>query len=327
MGTLTTFLLGIVLIQKIEYRIIEKWIIILGCVQFFFGVWSLLSFSSLSFLGHFFLPEKVMNAMFQFHQEGRNTGINSQTSPFAFYLSQLLGVLYIKYYEYITWKKIILCIPILLVLFTTSRRGALIATFAGIFLCRSLINKYSVQRFFVVVLLSLVLVIGTVKGLMFLGIDFSVFDRFSIENIDFSDYNSVNELSSSRLSLIVNAYRFFTQTPILGKGFKFFFETMGQDVHNTFLQLLCESGVLGFGIFICFFIYNMSNTLLIIKRSGCKYKEILYSFYMQFFFLIMCFIENPISDRYIFLAYIIAVALLYNFMLQSKCCKYKCFNI
>ena len=318
LGTLTTFLIGIALIQKVEYEIIERWIIIFGCVQFFFGLWYLLSFSSLLAIFQYFLPENVLTAMREFHVDGRNTGINAQTFPLAFYLIQLLGVLFIKYRCRINLQFVFLSLLILFVLFTTSRRGALVFSFIGIFSCWVIVKKYSLIKMIMLGGIALLGVFVFIEGLKIVGLNFEIFDRFDISTVKLMDYDSVNELSSSRLSLIVHAYNFFNESPVWGKGFKFFFDAKGQDVHNTYLQLLCESGIVGAVILLSFFLYNLIKTLSIIKQYHVIPKDIIYSFYGQFFFLSMCFIENPFSDRYFFLSYMIAVSLMYKRLLEKQ---------
>ena len=323
LGTLTTLLLGIVLIQKINYDVIEKWIFVWGGVHLFFGFWNLLSFSSLYSLIHYFLPEKVLIAMQAFHVEGRNTGINSQTFPLAFYLIQTLGVLFIKYRNRINWKIFFYILMILFVLFTTSRRGALLFSFIGIFFCWGISRRYSLIKYVAIgfgLLMGIVLIIKALSGL---GIDFQIFDRFDISEISFSDYNALNELSSSRLSLIINAYDFFCERPLFGQGFKFFYNTIGQDVHNTYLQFICESGIIGSIVMLSFFLFNIYKTVLFMRLQNFVDNEIIFSFYGQLFFLVMCFIENPFSDRYFFLSYIISVSFIYKRLLQDKlksCC-------
>lgn len=318
LGTLTTFLIGIALIQKIEYRIVEKWIIILGFVQLFFGLWSFFSFSSLTLLCQYILPSSVLSEMKAFHSEGRNTGINSQTSLLAFYLVQLIGVLFIKYKDKINFKFIFLIIIILLILVTTNRRGALVFTFIGVFSCWIMVKKYSFAKLIISGVIALVSLFFIIQGLGKLGFSSQIFDRFNVFAIDLSDYNSVNELASSRLSLIVHAFDFYSERPILGQGFKFFFEERGQDVHNTYLQLLCESGIMGTTIMLLFFLSNIIRTISMAKRYENIPKDILYSFYIQFFFLIMCFIENPFSDRYFILSYVIAISLMYNRLFKER---------
>jgi hypothetical protein len=318
LGTLTTFLIGMALMQKVEYEVIERWIIVFGCIQLFFGLWYLLSFSSLMAIFQYVLPENVLVAMREFHADGRNTGINSQTFPLAFYLVQLLGILFIKYRCRLNLRFVFLSLVILLILFTTSRRGALVFSFAGIFACWVIVKKYSFFKFLMIGSVVLLSIFIFIKGLGILGLNFPILDRFDVSAVSLTDYESVNELSSSRLSLIVHAYHFFSERPLLGQGFKFFFETKGQDVHNTYLQFLCESGIIGTCMLLSFFLYNLTKTVSIIKQYVRVPKDIVYSFYGQFFFLIICFIENPFSDRYFFLSYIVAVSLMYRRLLKEK---------
>lgn len=317
-GTIISLFICLGLIQKINYRIVEKLVIIFGVVHLFFAIWYLVSFSSLFGLFNHILPKDTIWGMLEFHSQGKNVGINSQTSSLAYYLSLLLGILYIKYREHLKINVLFLILLAIVALLSTSRRGAFVFSMLGIFTLFIFYKKYSFIKILLFVSSVLVLFSFGIYMLLQNGFEISTLERMDLENVDFSDYNSINELSSSRLSLIFYAYDFFQSSPILGKGFKFFFDEMGQDVHNLFLQLLCEAGIIGFTAIISFISYNFITTINLLKKRGVYDKAIMYSFYCQFLFIMFCFVENPLSDRYIFLNYVIAISLLYNRMLNIK---------
>lgn len=213
---------------------------------------------------------------------------------------------------------ILLLLIVFIAILTTSRRGALIFSILGVFSLICFVKRYSLIKILISILLVFTFVLLIYHIASICGIELSIFDRFNMEDVDFSDYNSVNELSSSRLSLIVHAYNYFLESPVIGHGFKFFYNERGQDVHNTFLQLLCESGIVGTILILWFIFYNLIKTFYMIKRSAYMADSILLSYYMQFVFFSMFFIENPLSDRFCFLTYMIAISFLYNRMLNMK---------
>lgn len=318
LGTVISLLICLSLIQKSNYKVVERCIILFGSIQLFFAIWYLLSFSSFFAIVHYFLPTELCSKIVSFHSEGSNVGINSQTSPLALYLSLYIGVIYIKYQKKMNVSIILLLLIAFFIILTTSRRGALIFTSLGVLSLIGLVRKYSFMKVMQFVALTVLLSILFIYIVSASGIELSIFDRFNIEDIDFSDYDSVNKLSSSRLSLIVHAYNYFLESPIIGHGFKFFFDVKGQDVHNTFLQLLCESGIVGTSIILWFVFYNLIKTLKLILKNSVIEDEILFSFYVQFVYLSMFFIENPLSDRFCFLIYMVAIAFLYNQLLSTK---------
>ena len=63
------------------------------------------------------------------------------------------------------------------------------------------------------------------------------------------DINVINRLTSSRLFLSIEAWKLFLSSPIIGVGwgtFALHVSTKVFNVHNCWLQFLCETGIIGF---------------------------------------------------------------------------------
>ncbi len=77
---------------------------------------------------------------------------------------------------------------------------------------------------------------------------------------------TTNEVSSGRTDLWRKAYSLFRENPITGIGWEQFMNhnTYEHDVHNTYLQWLCEAGIIGFILLavpmflICFIIFKQT---------------------------------------------------------------------
>ena len=146
--------------------------------------------------------------------------------------------------------------------------------------------------------------------------------RFMTESTD------LNDLSSNRVdSLWIPAWEAFKENPLFGIGwrqFKYQFPqtqsiyVIHNDVHNVYLQLLCETGVVGFILFISTMVYTYILTwkLLVCQKreteSAC-YLQIMFSLGYQTFFLLYCFTGNPLYDIQCLFPYLISCAFTYKY--------------
>lgn len=101
------------------------------------------------------------------------------------------------------------------------------------------------------------------------------------------------------------ALSMFRENPLFGIGWRQFrylaSSVNGNDVHNVYLQLLAETGIIGFTLYITFFVIHYVRTVKIINRrtdeiSVQTYLPVLFSLGYQTFFLLYCFTGNPLYD-------------------------------
>lgn len=114
----------------------------------------------------------------------------------------------------------------------------------------------------------------------------------------------------------------FKNNPILGIGWgNFRALTYGKlkwaeqaHVHNTYLQLLAETGIIGFCIYMCWFIYMFK---MVIKEFTYMKKHrkddslflMIFSLGYQTFFYMYCMTGNPLYDFETYIPYYIACAI------------------
>ena len=122
-----------------------------------------------------------------------------------------------------------------------------------------------------------------------------------------------NELTSGRMALWKRAIELFKENPIFGIGWKQFVNhnTYEHNVHNTYLQWLCESGIVGFillfPLFAAMYIITLMQTRRLI-RAGEKIpyylKEMNYvSLGVQTLFLVLHFMDSTFYHLYFFVFY------------------------
>ena len=146
-----------------------------------------------------------------------------------------------------------------------------------------------------------------------------VFERFQSVGDDGS--------TAERLAMWGLAVNKFVKNPILGNGFwsfrAFYHENLAQifhyndarfqylNAHNVYLQVLCETGVLGEIIYLAAITLTLRQTIKIVRdcekiSAGLK-SAALFSLAMQIFYIIYSFTGNCLYDV-VFLFYIFALS-------------------
>ena len=126
-----------------------------------------------------------------------------------------------------------------------------------------------------------------------------------------------------RDQLWTQAITYFNDNKLWGIGwtnYRNIFILRHTHVHNIYLQLLCETGILGFLIFIGFFITNLRLTLRKIKRSlpdSNEYSWLMLSLFIQLFFLLYGITGNPLYDVEETIFYFFAIGISYLPMLTD----------
>ena len=140
----------------------------------------------------------------------------------------------------------------------------------------------------------------------------------------FAAGNETSDVSNGRFKLYGIAWDFFKKSPILGIGWREFSkeavnfynqDSVLRDAHNVFLQLLCETGVIGFSVFLSLFLSAVIRTIRLAVRSAKgklslsdKTEAVLiFSLCCQVFFLAYCITGNPLYDLETVYVYILSV--------------------
>ena len=139
-------------------------------------------------------------------------------------------------------------------------------------------------------------------------------------------YNAVYELLTSgsvqdagRAQLHELALLYFKENPFFGIGwsnFKSVYAFRSTHVHCIYLQLLCETGLVGFCIFMLFFAIRLFKTYSSVKISRLVDKPlergwIKFSLFIQFYFLLYGITGNPLYDIEEAIIYFFAIGISY----------------
>lgn len=197
-------------------------------------------------------------------------------------------------------------------LLLTQKRGPLIAVCIGVVLTFFVAKHESLSSKIRRITLFSMAILATVYILYIAFPElFTILDRFS----------SSDNLLSNRGYLWAYAISLFKSNPLIGTGWGSYSHTLNlsinsvgvsnQNAHNIYLQLLAETGVIGFSCFIIPMIYTLIKSIKLLQAMGAQYRDctpMFMSVSIQIFFIVYGITGNPLYDKQIFLVYMISIA-------------------
>lgn len=139
----------------------------------------------------------------------------------------------------------------------------------------------------------------------------------------FQESMDSGDITNNRKIFWTLAIQLFKNNPILGIGwnrFRSFSESIlnySAHAHNIYIQLLCETGILGFITYITWIIFmlykGIENFILLRKKSinsgDYSLYHMAFSVAYQVFFVLYGFTGNPLYDEETFIVYFVACAI------------------
>lgn len=269
-----------------------------------------------------FTDDDTYNTLIRWYNNGFMAGITSHYSTNGMYLGIGATVLMCGFLfeSKKTMTNSIFTVITLLALLLVGKRAHVIFAITTILFVYFLYNKEKIKTFFKIIFIiaggsmTLLILSSYIPALM------NVVTRFQ-ESIASGD------ITSGRDNIAKYAIELFNNhiwTGIGWGGFKYIYPPTSQgillDVHNIYLQLLCETGILS-GIFIislllCTWLesFNLLHLCVQTNRHLPEFQEygLVVSISIQTFFLLYCFTGNPLYDIQTLLPYTIACAYFYR---------------
>jgi O-antigen ligase len=274
------------------------------------------------------ITEKIVRLM----QRGYYTGFTSDVSYTAGYIVNGLGIICCSWMiGHIPKRKlnVFLLSIMLLGLLLTQKRAHLLFFILSLIFVYIQYSRSNYERIIKVLKVLLISVLGIAILILIIqqtSIGRRVFARI-IRTIQI--FISGGDITSNRIPLYKHALNLFSKNPILGIGWGNYKKTVVGNVtvntemkaHNIYLQLLSETGLLGsililLPFFITFFYTIRATHIVSMGRDIFSHKwifTVLYSLYIQTFFLLYGLTGNPLYDPSFLIMYFIAIGLVYSF--------------
>ena len=251
-------------------------------------------------------------------KNGYNPGFTMHYSTNGMYLSIAVILFFSQYLENKKKKDLILTILSMIALLLTGKRAhTLFTIFACIALYLFKYKDYISKKVISFISIIFASIIGIFVLSMFMPQVLNVIDRFesTIEK---------GELLSGREPFYELALDLWKDHKIFGNGwgsFSYYFQlrlyspvfTYGYlDGHNVYLQLLCETGIVGAIFFVWLAIKILLDNSKLINKINRNNGLLLFSFAYQIYFLLYCFSGNPLYDIQAYAVYFICIGIVLN---------------
>lgn len=296
----------------------QKWIdlVLTLCKLFylFYAVYTILEkFSVQLFLLSLKLFPSSMETLYTQYARGCMPGLTNHYSTNG----MLLGVGIVIFGCELIYRKdiknLIMFLVMVVALLLTGKRSDILFTAAGVYLAYFcyMSNKKRTRLtntigIIIVVGIALLVIVNFVPSLA------TFVTRFE-------DTAESGDVTLGRTKMWAIAIDYFKQNPIIGLGWGRFSAVNLHEwkAHNIYLQLLAETGILGFLVFAFFFISTLINSWKHLKwiringKTSYDNEELhmLFAIAMQVFFLLYGITGNPLYDKETYVPYYMACAI------------------
>lgn len=265
-------------------------------------------------------------------RHGMYMGFTSQTVVTAVYLIMALGLTYSFWQsEKFTWRKTVYILIITISLLLTGKRGPVLFMCVA-FVCTGYMFEQKGRKVIKIlkyVMITLVLFVF----LYFLVLPFLGDTGNSLSRLFGTLFgNDDVDISNGRFVLYELAWKLFKSNPFLGIGWGNFNKmaavllNFDGHAHNMYLQLLCETGIIGFTVFITALASVLIMSIkLIAKLNKGEFKtqkylkaSLKFSFFIQTFFIFYSMTGNPLYDYNFIMLYFFGSAIAFAVQYKIK---------
>lgn len=261
----------------------------------------MLTFVSMIYTG------EILQAYMRLYNGGAYAGISAQTSINAFIASIFLGCAICNLLcDKGKRINILFCLLAITTVLMSAKRSMLVANLTCIFVMLFLIKKSSIKKYIITLTSSLIVgSLGCILIFKFIPAANAIFEKTS-------RVATTGDISHGRFDLWSDTWEVFIDNVLFGCGAGSLEEIYGISSHNVYLQVLCETGLMGLLSYIIAVLYSLVSTYTLINKlnqDNKKEREIviyLYiSLYIQILYLIYSAFGNPMYSMNFLFPYIL----------------------
>lgn len=239
-------------------------------------------------------------------------GITGQTGTNAFYITLYIASTLALLEQNPKKSYRILLVLGVGALWLTGKRGLLIANVMGILICQYIKSRKKSSY-----------LIGTIGAVIGMIIIFLIVRRqLPFVNPMIEKFMSIDDFTSGRDVIYVLYWNLFKESPIWGNGIGIGYTT-NFSAHNIYLKLLAEIGIIGLLIFLLAVSIVLFSSIKALKVSNNlpdknTRKILIFSVYMQIFFLVYGMTGNGIDDTSQLCIYLLSTSMFCTIYRQYK---------
>ena len=301
---LAVLLYQLILLVKVNPKVVIKILFIFSTIFLLMTYLQFANVEIVDIINSYLLNAEDLQTNYQAKLWGSYYGITSSNFLNAFYISIFSAVFSAKI---LNCKKryLVNCfmyIVGILTIFLTGKKGLIIANILAFFICLIVTEKTKI----ILLIKRFILVLFTGGGILFfINLKTSIISNIMQLTIESDD------VSNGRFAMYSMAWNNIEKNFVLGQGWGSSYILFSQGVHNIYIQLLYEIGIIGVFLFILFFIFNLSCNIGNIKKCIDREEKIILVFclYIQIVFLIYGMSGNPLFYYSTLLIYFIVLAM------------------
>lgn len=245
-----------------------------------------------SLLGNLLREDCYEHLMWSYTVDGAYAGFSAYTADAAYFVAVLFGFMifgWLQNPEMPVWNKVFRLVVGGLSVFAvilTSKRGVAVALLITLVMTYMIWKKVSAKT-----MVKMILLIVACAIVLFLVSQQNAIVRAFIERFDSAD----GDITTGRSEIWKSAIEAF-RNAIFGMGTGSAYTVYDAGLHNIYLQLFYDHGVIGALIYVMFFLYNLVGA---IRRREPM------SIYVQLLMLVYGMSGNPIYSNSFFIIYVI----------------------
>lgn len=306
--TISTIILSKVDIKDDSEKIM-KFILVLSGIHVFMTLLYAIIPNFVQAINRIILPiDSYNNNVFEMQHNHINCGITPIQNINAIYISIFIGCIFSR----MICKKgnkilnIIFFAFSIIALFLASKRGIMIAVFvAMLFILIYLrlkdkdkkINIVKTIKKVIPTILIIILILFLIER--YFNAATRIFERFFIQD----------DITTGRTELYSKTWEYIKRSPVVGNGLLVTQEILHTYSHNIYLQLFCETGIVGLMIFL---IMNIKLFHKICMMKQTKDERVILAIYFWVLFLVYGFTGNPLFDYSIIIPYYLSISIINN---------------